>query len=123
MSDPKGSVGWFDLTVPDAEKVRDFYGQVVGWDSEALDMGDYEDFCMKPKGTEAPIAGICHARGSNTGLPTQWLMYITVDDVDASVARCQSLGGKVLVAPKPMGSGRGCVIQDPAGAVVALYQE
>ena len=47
MSEPKGSVGWFDLTVPDAEKVRDFYGQVVGWDSEATDMGDYEDFCMK----------------------------------------------------------------------------
>lgn len=26
-----GAVGWFDLTVEDAESVRDFYAGVVGW--------------------------------------------------------------------------------------------
>jgi predicted enzyme related to lactoylglutathione lyase len=48
-------------------------------------------------------------------------MYITVADVDASAQRCQELGGKVLDGPRPLAGGRFCVIQDPAGAVAALF--
>ena len=47
----------------------------------------------------------------------------TVENVDTSAARCVELGGKVLIEPKGMGGyGRFCVIQDPAGAVAALFQ-
>lgn len=28
---PVGAIGWFDLAVPDAAPVRDFYAGVVGW--------------------------------------------------------------------------------------------
>ena len=70
-----------------------------------------------------PIAGICHARGINAALPTQWLIYIVVSDIKKSVADCTRLGGKVLVPTKDMGAmGLYCVIQDPAGAVAALFQ-
>jgi hypothetical protein len=55
-------------------------------------------------------------------LPAQWLIYIVVEDVDRSAARRRKLGGKVLVAPRPMEGGRFCVIRDPAGAVCALYR-
>jgi hypothetical protein len=58
----------------------------------------------------------------NASLPPQWLIYITVANVDISAATCLELGGKVLVDPKDMGGyGRYCVIQDPAGAVAALF--
>lgn len=33
-----GSLGWTDLTVPDAERIRDFYQAVVGWRAEPVDM-------------------------------------------------------------------------------------
>ena len=46
---------------------------------------------------------------------------ITVEDVDLSAKRCVELGGKILVEPKRAGKQRSCVIQDPAGAVTALY--
>ena len=69
------------------------------------------------------VAGVCHARGTNAGLPPQWLIYITVDDLDGRVQRCVELGGRVLMPPKGMGGqGRYCVIQDPAGAAAALYE-
>lgn len=116
-----GTIGWTDLTIPNAEEVRDFYTEVVGWTPEPLDMGGYSDFVMKAPETGAPVAGVCHARGVNAGLPAQWLVYITVEDVDRSAARCAELGGKILAGPKDMGQGRFCVIQDPAGAVAALY--
>ena len=127
MSDTKktetGIIAWTDLTVKDAEGVRDFYQKVVGWKSDPLDMGGYNDFMMNAPESGNSIAGICHARGVNAGLPPQWLIYITVENVDKSAAQCLELGGKVLVDPKGMGShGRYCVIQDPAGAVAALFE-
>ncbi|NIR47682.1 VOC family protein [candidate division KSB1 bacterium] len=117
-----GTISWTDLTIENAEDVNVFYSKVVGWKSEPVDMGGYNDYNMNAPQSGKPMVGICHARGSNADLPPQWLVYITVEDVDESAKRCVELGGKVLVEPKGMaGYGRYCVIQDPAGAVAALY--
>jgi len=115
-----GTVSWQDLTVPDAEKLRDFYAAVVGWEPEPLSMGAYADFVMNADG--GSVAGICHARGANVDLPPVWLIYITVEDLDHSLEECQRLGGSLVAAPRSYGGGRYCVIKDPAGAICALYQ-
>jgi len=117
-----GKVGWTDLTVPDATSVRDFYSSVVGWTSQGLDMGGYEDFVMMPNGSEDGVAGICHARGVNADLPPVWLVYITVADVAEAMRKVEELGGTILRAPSEPGPGTFAVIRDPAGAVCALYQ-
>lgn len=118
---PPGTIVWTDLTVPDAEKIRDFYRDVVGWSPEPVDMGGYADYNMvRPPGE--PAAGICWARGTNADLPAQWLIYITVRDLDASLEACRHGGGEVLAGPKGMGKQRYAVVRDPAGAVCALVQ-
>jgi hypothetical protein len=118
-----GSIIWTDLTTQDAERTRDFYEEVVGWKSAPVSMDEYDDYNMTAPGSGSPVAGICHARGSNADLPAQWLVYIIVEDLDASAARCEDLGGTVVVPPKEMGGhGRYCVIEDPAGAVAALFE-
>lgn len=87
-------------------------------------MGGYADFNMNAPAGDVPVAGICHARGVNADLPAQWLIYIRVADVDRSAARCVELGGHVISGPRGFGSqGRYCVIQDPAGAVAALFSK
>lgn len=127
MNDSKspqvGSIGWTDLTVGNAEDVRDFYAAVVGWKPSAVDMGGYQDFTMSQPASGDPVAGVCHDRGSNADLPAQWLVYITVENMDRSAKSCVERGGKVLAGPRGMGShGRYCVIRDPAGAVAALFE-
>lgn len=118
---PIGSIGWTDLTVPDAERVRDFYQAVVGWMATPLDMGGYADYVMQAPGSSAPAAGICHARGSNVGLPPMWIPYIVVANLEASLDACTRNGGRIIMGPRPAGPGsRFCVIADPAGAVAAL---
>lgn len=118
-----GSVGWIDLTVEEAPRIRDFYRRVTGWRVENVSMGDYDDFSMLTPGSGEAKAGVCHARGGNAGLPAQWLIYIVVADLDDSMASCLDLGGKVVAGPKDMGGmGRYCVIEDPAGAVAALFE-
>lgn len=117
-----GSILWHDLTVERAEEIRDFYGSVVGWEWEPVSMGGYDDFEMLPPGGDGAVAGVCHARGSNEGLPAQWLVYVSVEDLDASLSRCVEGGGALVDGPRSTGDARYCVIRDPAGAVMALYQ-
>lgn len=116
-----GTVCWRDLTVPDAEAVRDFYSAVVGWKSRGEDMGGYQDFNMVSPNGET-VAGICHARGVNADVPPQWLLYIVVEDMDRSVAACVEKGGRIVTGPRLMGKARFCVVQDPAGATCTLFQ-
>ena len=120
---PVGKITWTDLTVPDAAPIRDFYSQVVGWSHEAVDMGGYADFNMNISEDGETVAGICHARGENSHLPPQWLVYITVENLDLSLNSCKQMAGKILVPRKEMGEyGSYAVIQDPAGAVCALFE-
>jgi predicted enzyme related to lactoylglutathione lyase len=118
-----GKIVWTDLTVNDADKVRDFYSSVLGWTSHGVDMGGYEDYEMKSTETGETVAGICHARGTNANLPAQWLIYIQVADVADSARKCIEAGGKIIDGPRPMGKQQICVIQDPAGAVAGLISE
>ena len=119
---PIGTIGWFDLTVPSAPVVRAFYERVAGWTATPLSMGDYDDYIMSASGTGAPVGGVCNARGKNAELPAAWLMYITVADLEASLTECEASGGRILSAPRNAGGpARFAVIEDPAGAPVALY--
>ena len=115
-----GKIEWCDLTVDDADSLRDFYGEVVGWEPSGVSMGDYFDYSMNLPGTDTAVAGVCHARGSNANIPPQWLIYVRVDDADAAAQRCRGRGGTVVDGPRDMDGMRFCVIQDPAGAVMAL---
>ncbi len=118
-----GKIGWIDLTVPDAEKVKEFYSKVAGWKSDPVSMGDYNDYCMIPPDADVPVAGICHAQGVNKDLPPQWMIYITVENLDQSISACKGNGGEIIVDPKKMDDkSRYCIIRDPSGAVAALYE-
>ena len=123
MKTPKlGTISWCDLTVKNADKVKDFYRAVAGWGVMPVDMGGYSDYCMMPPRAQQPAGGICHARGENQGLPPQWLIYITVPNLAASLRACVKQGGKVVRPTRNMGGAKMAVVKDPAGAVAALYQ-
>ena len=118
-----GTVGWLDLTVDNANDVKDFYQSVIGWESSPVNMGDYDDYSMKSPSSGNDVAGICHKKGSNSDMPSQWMPYFIVGDIEASLQKVGEKGGKSLTPIKSYGESKFVVIQDPAGAVCALYQE
>lgn len=125
MSDKKenvyGTIGWMDLTVPNAGEVKDFYEKVTGWKAEPINMGEYDDYSMTADGV--PKAGVCHKRGTNSDIPSQWMIYINVPDLEASRATCEANGGKLITEIKSAGNmGRYCFIEDPAGAFCGLFE-
>lgn len=121
MSNQEGSIVSADLTIHNAEVVRDFYKQVIGWDHSDVNMGDYSDYMMVTKeGT--PVAGVCHQAGGNAGLPPVWMVYFQVSDLSLSLEKCKGLGGKVLREPEDLACGNFAVIEYPPGAICAIIQ-
>jgi len=56
------------------------------------------------------------------GMPSFWLPYFMVTDVDATAASAKSLGGQVHFGPQDIpGTGRFAIIADPQGAAFAVF--
>jgi len=92
---PIGTIEWRDLSVKNADEVSNFYASVVGWQRQSVSMG--------------------------SALPPQWLMYVRVENSTASSKLAVSLGGRVIQGPTLMGGETYFVIEDPAGAVLAIF--
>ena len=119
-----GKLVWCDLTVPNATQVKDFYQDVVGFKVQAVSMGEYDDYSLQLPDTGEDVAGVCHAKGPNSDLPAQWMMYFMVDDLDASLDQAIQHGGKQRTPVKSYGpSSRYAIVEDPAGAVCALFED
>ena len=101
----RGRIGWQDLTVGNAEQVRDFYSAVAGWQSQPLSMGEYDDYVMLSPDGESAVGGVCHARGVNANIPPVWMVYINVEDLDSSVESVTKLGGEIVDGPRELGRG------------------
>lgn len=121
-----GRISWLDLTVPNARVTRDFYSEVVGWAVQEVPMkddnGQYADYNMLGK-DDSPAAGVCHTRGVNADVPSVWMIYLPVGDLDESIRRVGSEGGSVIKSTRD-GDGKWmyAAVKDPVGACFVLIQ-
>lgn len=111
-----GAFSWCELMTSDAGKATEFYGALFGWTMETMDMGQGPYHIIKAGGTS--VGGIMKTPPDAGPMPPMWGCYVTVADTDATVKKCQALGGKLLVGPMDIPNvGRFAVLQDPQGAV------
>lgn len=55
------------------------------------------------------------------GMPPQWGVYVTVDDVDTMAKKAEKLGAKIIMPLTDIPNvGRMCVIHDPQGAAISI---
>jgi len=112
-----GAFGWFELMTTDVKGAKAFYKGLFGWEYETVPIQDGEYTMVKVD--DVPVAGIMAMVEECKGMPPSWDIYITVDDVDATVKSVTELGGKVLRPALDIPNvGRFCVLQDPQGAVI-----
>jgi len=108
-----------ELHTGDLAKAKDFYGQLFGWALTDL---------PTPKGTYTLIkvgdgTGGGMMRNPEPNAPPHWLAYVGVDDIEAASARAVELGGALVHPVTKVGFfGSMCVIKDPTGAHLALWQ-
>lgn len=114
-----GAFSWCELMTTDVAAAKTFYGELLGWELEDMPMPD-GNYTVIKAGGEA-MAGMMAMPPPAQDQPPHWGVYVTVPDVDATVAQAQALGGKVLLPPTDIPKvGRFSVLQDPQGAVLSV---
>lgn len=119
-----GMFSWFELMTEDVPKARKFYTSLLGWSAEEQDMGPAGTYTVFSNNGEQ-VAGAMHTpdQAKEMGVPPNWGLYISVDDIDSVAAKAEEMGANILVAPFDVPQvGRMCTIQDPTGAVISLAQ-
>src|SRR4051812_17178858 len=118
----QGTPSYVELSSPDQQAAKEFYGPLLGWEFEDVDMGEAGVYvAVSVRGDS--MAGIAGQMPHLAGHPAFWGAYIAVDDVDAAAARVEPAGGKVEAGPfDVMELGRMASVQDPSGARVNLWQ-
>jgi len=113
-------ITYLELHTPDPAKAKAFYGQLFSWRFEDLQIPGMQ-YSMIKTGGELQ-GGVRTPDGPKA--PTLWLAYLTVEDLDAAVAKARSLGGSILKERTEVANeGFFAVIADPTGAVFAIWQE
>lgn len=119
-----GTFCWIELSTTDQQAARKFYGALFGWSVQEMPMGpgDVYDF-YQLQGLTAAAGCKLRPEQISQGVPPHWMLYITVEDADATAKRAAELGAKVIAPPFDVfSSGRMAVIQDPTGAMFSIWQ-
>ena len=119
-----GTFCWTELMTGNVAAAKKFYTELVGWKAIDEDIGGLTYTMLFPPGSEQPVGGMMQMDGPEwEGVPPHWMPYALVDDVDERAQRCTQLGGQIKVPPTNIPNiGRFCVIEDPTGAEIALFQ-
>jgi len=119
-----GTFCWVELGTTDGEAAKSFYSQLFGWDHVDNPMGpDGVYTLLKLDGKD--VGGLYKMMPDMLaqGIPPHWLSYIYVSNADETAEKAKAEGATVMNGPFDVATlGRMAVIQDPTGAVFALWQ-
>lgn len=119
MTDPMQTPGmpsWIQHSGPDGKDARSFYKKVMGWKLDEMPMKDGSSYTAITVG-DKPIGGFS-PMPEDAGA---WTIYVTVDDVDACIARASREGATILTQPMDApGIGRLATLVDPQGARISV---
>lgn len=113
-----GHCQWNELSTSDPDAALSFYGQQFGWKKgQAMpmdDLGSYQIFQQNG----ADIGAVMKAQ---SGMPSAWLFYFGVDDIDAAATAIAANGGQIHHGPADVpDDSRIIVATDPQGAMFGL---
>jgi predicted enzyme related to lactoylglutathione lyase len=117
------SYGWSELNSRGLDKAVGFYETVFGWATRTSPMGDGQ-----PPYTEFLAGGVSIAGAMEMNpmvpaeVPSYWMVYFEVGEVDASFKKAIDGGAREMVAPRDFPGGRFAILGDPQGAVFGLLK-
>ena len=116
-----GSPSWADLLSHDGQTAKDFYTALFGWEYVDHPAGPDMVYTMYTHNGLAACAS-AEAGPGQENLPPHWSVYVTVDDLEATVERAKAAGGTVVAEPFDVfDAGRMAIIRDKEGAFLRLW--
>jgi hypothetical protein len=117
--DEPGRVVWHELFAADWPKAFAFYGEIFGWKKAEFESDAEHDYQLFSAAGQK-VGGMLTKRPAEP-VP-YWLYYFNVGDMDASLERVKSGGGRIFEGPFEIPEGSWiarCI--DPQGAIFALH--
>jgi predicted enzyme related to lactoylglutathione lyase len=115
------SFGWAELQARGVDKALAFYQEVFGWEPHPTSMGD-QAYTELHLGGERIAGAMEMSPEFPAEVPSNWLVYFGVADVDASHRRALDAGGREIVPPQDFPGGRFSLVADPQGAGFGLLK-
>ncbi|HEY3187840.1 MAG TPA: VOC family protein [Solirubrobacteraceae bacterium] len=118
-----GAWAMSQLTTPDPEGAKAFYGSVFGWETDTFGVGEGEVTLWRVPGylggepqqpVSRDVVGVMMSTGGD-GVSPQWTVDFWVDDADGVADAITKLGGQVIVPPFDTPVSRTAVLADPQG--------
>ena len=115
---------WVDLTTPDPDAAKTFYGGLFGWEADDRPIDGGGTYTMlQIEGKNVAGLGAMQPEMQAQGMPAFWNSYVKHDDVDSIAQRITAAGGSLMVPPMDvMDSGRMLMGTDASGAVFGVWQ-
>ena len=119
-----GSFCWADLVAREVGVAKDFYTSLFGWTFEDRPVMDEAVYTMFSKDGKQACAMFEMFPGMlESGHPSFWQSYVTVESADEAVKKAVELGGHAAQEPcDVLDVGRMAMIRDPAEAFLCLWQ-
>jgi predicted enzyme related to lactoylglutathione lyase len=118
-----GTFGWAELNARGADKAVDFYTRAFGWQTRITPMGDGQPDYIEFMIDGQAVAGAMEMNPMVPAeMPSYWMVYFAVDDVDASFERALAGGAHEMLPPLNFPGGRFAIVGDPQGAVFGLLK-
>ena len=113
----KHPVVHLEISASDTKAAGKFYEKIFGWKIEVDEKLQYVQFMPEEGGIDGGFNPVDDNNPAGSILP-----YVGTDDIEAALAKAESLGGKTLV-PKSEIPGMGWfgIFMDPTGNRVGLY--
>ena len=119
MSYEHGRFVWFELLTKDIDRAVSFYPETLPWRIEQTKMQAGPDYWMIQAG-EAGVGGVMSPQGD---VPTAWVSYVSVPDVDAAAKKVVTAGGSThMDAFNAPGVGRMQPVSDAQGGMFCLFK-
>ena len=119
-----GDFSWVDLATTDPTAAKSLYGGLFGWQPVDMPAGPGMTYTIfKLKNQDAAALYAMSKDMLSQGVPPHWLPYINVRNADDIAKKASQGGGKVLNGPfDVLDVGRMAPMQDPTGALFAIWQ-
>ncbi len=113
----------FEVIGKDAEKLRSYYSELFGWEFDSDNPMNY-GVVPRQGNTNADGAGIGGGvGGAPEGYDGHVTFYVEVPDVEAALAKAESLGGSRMMGPdKVMEQIEIGLVNDPEGHVIGVVK-
>jgi uncharacterized protein len=116
----EGAPCWVDVSLPDLEAGKRFYGELFGW-SYGDDAGPAYGHYTEAYSGGKRVAGLVAKQDGR--MPTAWGIYFATADAVALSEKIKDAGGQMVRDPLPVGRfGVMALAADPGGAVFGLWQ-